>query len=45
MREYTKNIDDQKKEFLDKVLFGFLIGIVSILSIGLVAASLYILLR
>jgi len=44
MREYTKDIDDQKKVFLDKVLFGFLMGVVSILTIGLIGASLYILL-
>jgi len=44
MREYTKDIDDQKMVFLDKVLFGLLMGVVSILTIGFIGASLYILL-
>ena len=43
MREYAKNIDDQKSVFLDKILFGFLMGAVSLLSIGLIGGSLYIL--
>ena len=44
MREYTKVIDDQNKVFLDKILFGFLMGAVSILCVGLIGGSLYILL-
>jgi len=44
MREYTKVIDDKKKVFLDKILFGILMGAVSLLTIGLIGGSFYILL-
>jgi len=44
MREYTKEIDDQENVFSDKILYGFLMGVVSILTIGLIGGSLYILL-
>ena len=44
MRESTKVIDDQKKVFMDKILFGFVMGVVSILTIGLIGGSFYMLL-
>ena len=45
MREYAKNIDDQKRVFLDIIKFVFLMGVVSLLSIRIIGDLLHILLE
>jgi len=42
MREYAKNIDDQKRVFLDMIKFVFLMGCVSLLSIRIIVDLLHI---
>jgi hypothetical protein len=44
MREYAKNIDDQKRVFLDMIKCVFLMGVVSLLSIRIIVDLLHILL-
>jgi hypothetical protein len=45
MAEYTKEIDKQEIDTLDRVFMGFLIGIVAILNIWFLSGLLYVILK